>query len=835
MNVSVLSIDQQFGAALAERGLAPPEIIADGKLHRFDGPEDRKGKKSAWYVLHSDGIAGGAAGDWKTGFQFTWSNKSEASFTAEDRAAWKRRMEQIRGQHDVERRQIQKRAAAKARSILKSARDATISNPYCLAKNVKPFGLKEFHDKNTLIVPIRNGAGQLVNLQFIFEDGKKRFLTGGEKSGCYYSFGGKPVDRILIVEGFATGASLHEATGIPVAVAFDKDNLRAVARIVRNNMPKCTLVLCADDDAQTAGNPGMTKATEAARAVGGLLAVPLFGDERPAGMSDFNDLHQMAGLEAVRQCVAAAAVPVRTEQISEDATMSVQELERSPITEESVWPDPLPIKSDLPKAPPFDALALLPKTMADYVLDEADRMPCPPDYIAAALVVCLGSVIGARCSVKPKRFDDWIVTPNLYGGGVGDPSVKKTPAFAKATRFLDRLEAVESEHMADREKTYAAEMAAFKAHESAIQGSMKKAASGKTDKLAMADAIRNMETLEEPEEPYPRRYKSNDATTEKLGDLLVKNTSGLLVFRDELIGLLASWEREGREGDKAFYLEAWNGTGSFAIDRIARGSLFVPNLCLSVFGGIQPDLLEKYLSSIAQSLDNDGRIQRFQVLVYPDATHWQWRDRYPVRGVRESVRDLFDRMASFDPVMDGAEPATDFVKVPYFSFDDGGQEIFILWATELHTAKIPGEQNPLMVQHLGKFEKLFCSLALILHLAEGRIGPIQRDSAIRAAAWCQYLEGHARRIYGLVEAAKVTAARTLCRKIADGKVIDLFTARDVARKCWSGLTAGQTVDHALNLLEEFGWIAAIDVQDGTGRPTTRYAINPKAKNFRSAP
>ncbi len=101
------------------------------------------------------------------------------------------------------------------------------------------------------------------------------------------------------------------------------------------------------------------------------------------------------------------------------------------------WATPREIKSELPLPPAFDAQALLPKPMSDFVLDEADRMPCPPDYVAAALLVVLGAVIGAKCGLKPKRRDDWIVTPNLYGGVVGDPSEKKTPAVNIAIRFLD--------------------------------------------------------------------------------------------------------------------------------------------------------------------------------------------------------------------------------------------------------------------------------------------------------------------------------------------------------------------------------------------------------------
>lgn len=493
------------------------------------------------------------------------------------------------------------------------------------------------------------------------------------------------------------------------------------------------------------------------------------------------------------------------------------------------WPEPREIKTELPAAPPFDARVLLPAALADFVLDEADRMPCSPDYIAAALMVCLGSVIGARVAIKPKRRDDWIVTPNLYGGVVGDPSTKKSPALGTVIRFIDRLESAEAKKLDMRMKAYEAELAAFEAYEAAAKARMKGATKDKGDAAAMEAAIADLQELQPPEEPFQRRFKSNDSTVEKLGDLLTRNPQGLLVFRDELIGLLSSWEKEGHEGDKAFYLEGWNGTSSFNIDRIGRGSLRIDNLCLSVFGGIQPELMERYLSGITTSLDNDGRIQRFQILVYPEAVPWEWKDRYPVHGAREAVRDLFDRLACFDPVQDGAAPADDFVKLPHFHFDEAAQEVFIEWCTRLNLELIANEQNPLMAQHYGKFEKLFCAIALILHLAEGCLGPVTVRSALRSAAWCEYLAGHARRVYGLVETGKVSSARLIGRRLAEGKLEDSFTVRDLVRKQWAGVTTSLQAETALGILEEHGWVLGMETDRSTGRPTTRYLINPQVR------
>lgn len=499
---------------------------------------------------------------------------------------------------------------------------------------------------------------------------------------------------------------------------------------------------------------------------------------------------------------------------------------------EDQWPEPRPVVAELPPAPAFDAKVLLPEALAKYVLDEADRMPCPPDYVAASLMVALGSVIGSRCALKPKKRDDWVCTPNLFGGAVGDPSTKKSPGIDKGLRFLDRLEADEADRLAQRKVEYEAEVAAHEARQAAIAAIMKSAAGGKKkseDEVAMAAAVDDLKRLQPPEEPHARRFRTNDTTVEKLGDILAHCSDGILVFRDELVGLLSTWEKEGREGDRAFYLEGWNGLGSFAIDRVGRGSLLVRTLNLSVFGGVQPDLLARYLSNIVDAADNDGRIQRFQMLVYPEPVEWEWRDREPERGVREKVRDTFLRLASFDPVQDGATPADDFAKVPHFGFDDAAQALFIEWSGALHKNLIVAEEAPLLRQHFAKFEKLFCAVSLILHLAEGRIGPVQADTALRAAAWCEYLAGHARRVYGLLEVAKVGSAQTLAKRIAAGKLADHFTARDVLRKGWSGLDTMRQVEAALALLEEFGHIVGFEQEDGPGRPTTRYAINPKSR------
>jgi uncharacterized protein DUF3987 len=507
--------------------------------------------------------------------------------------------------------------------------------------------------------------------------------------------------------------------------------------------------------------------------------------------------------------------------------------------ETSEWPEPQPIRATLQPVPPFDAYTLLPDPLRVWIMDEADRMPCPPDFIAAVTIVTLGAIIGARCAIKPKAKDDWLIVPNVWGGIVGLPSAKKSPAISTALKPLDRLIAQAMELYKAEMEAFEAEMTIFGAKKEAIESKIKSTAKKSNGSIGSSlDALaRELQSFcqEAPDKPVLRRFKTNDTTVEKLGELLRENPTGLLVLRDELVGLIASWDREGREGERAFFLEAWNGNQSFDTDRIGRGSIFVPNLCVSIFGGIQPDKLTAYLEQASHALANDGMLQRFQLLVYPDHREWEWRDRSPAKDARDRAFAMFDTVADFDPVAWGAVPADDFVKFPYFRFDEAAQEIFIEWSADLHRSKLPAEDFPIVAQHLAKFDKLFPALALILHLvdcaAHRKQGAVTQAAALRAAAWCDYLEAHARRCYGLLTDDGLRAAQALAEKIRQGKLSNGFTARDVRRNQWRYLTTDEAVQAALDWLTDEIWLRVEEVGGtgpGSGRQTSRYYINPKA-------
>lgn len=302
---------EQFRDAIRTAGLTPPEVIeADGTLRRFSS-NGKRGDDAGWYLLHGDGIPAGSFGDWRSGISETWRAEVGRKFTPAEQAAYRVRIEAMRREREAEDARRHAEARERAAAIWRAATPAESSHPYLQRKGVGSHGLRAH--EGAVVVPMRDG-GELHSLQFIAPDGDKRFLTGGRVAGCYYSIGTpRGAAALCIAEGYATGATIHQATGYPVAVAFNAGNLEPVAQALRAKLPDLALILCADDDAATEGNPGVTKATAAARAVGGMLAIPDFGTDRPEGASDFNDMAAQCGKEAVARAVASASAPARAE------------------------------------------------------------------------------------------------------------------------------------------------------------------------------------------------------------------------------------------------------------------------------------------------------------------------------------------------------------------------------------------------------------------------------------------------------------------------------------------------------------------------------------------
>jgi len=284
-------IIDQFCSAMREQEIhiSVSEIVADGKFHRAHVEGDRKGSKNGWYVLHLDGRPAGSFGCNKrhgNDVKFKWTaEKSATPLTPADRKAWREEMTRRRHKRDAVENAKHAAAAEQANRIWTGAQEAT-EHPYLARKGVAAHGLRigvwektnpetgevRVISKNALLVPIRDTKKQIHSLQAIFANAKnalgrdKDYLSGGEKEGLFYSIG-KPREHegrqvILICEGYATGASLHEASGHAVIVAFDAANLLPVSQAIRTRFPDALIIMAADNDRWTTKpveNPGVSR------------------------------------------------------------------------------------------------------------------------------------------------------------------------------------------------------------------------------------------------------------------------------------------------------------------------------------------------------------------------------------------------------------------------------------------------------------------------------------------------------------------------------------------------------------------------------------------------
>jgi putative DNA primase/helicase len=404
----------------------------------------------------------------------------------------------------------------------------------------------------------------------------------------------------------------------------------------------------------------------------------------------------------------------------------------------------------------------------------------------------------------------------------------KSPAMGEALKPLHRLEAEAAKENEIAQQAYAAGLDAYK-----LRKEVNKRLARETLRENSKAEI-NFDFGEEPKEPTPVRYRTNDTTYEGLGELLISNPTGILVERDELTSLLKQLDRDDQSVARGFYLSGWSGTQPYSFDRIMRGHRHIEAVCVSVLGNTQPARLVEYVRSVnLGGAGGDGLIQRFGLLAWPDApSEWRDVDEYPNNAVREKTWQTFERMAKLDAqaaLRLGAEKGP-FDKVPYLRFAEAAHEDFLGWRTDLERRLRSAEMSPALEGHLAKYRKLVPALALINHLADGGTSPVSHRALLKALAAAHYYESHAHRLYGSASESELSAAKAILKHIHNGDLQDNFTARDVHQRGWAHLAEREQVGAGLSLLLDLDHLAQSiqsPVAQG-GRPKVKYLVNPRS-------
>lgn len=480
---------------------------------------------------------------------------------------------------------------------------------------------------------------------------------------------------------------------------------------------------------------------------------------------------------------------------------------------------PRPLPDALLPVEPLPMKAL-PEAFRAWVADVAQRMNCPPDFVAVPLIVAAASLVARQVGIRPQARTDWTERGNLWALIVGRPGIMKSPAMAQALAPVERLEAraAQAHRAALDEFTQGAALRKLRA-----EAGLKRARA-ELKKNASANVAELLRTEGEDDEPVRKRYLVADATYEKLGEIFVTNPGGVLSVRDEMRGLFLHLAREESATARAFYLQAWSG-GSYAFDRIGRGTVMVDDARLSMIGGIQPGPLCDLMLQARRGVADDGMIERF-LIAWPDSPGaWRDVDRWPDTEAKRMVWETFDRLDTLTPEALGAQIDADLEGarkgLPFLRFTDESREAFAEWRSELES-KLRGAEAEGLEGALSKFRHHVPALALAMHAVDGGVGPLTLAPTMRALALAAYFESHARRLHASGRRVVMHAARAVLDKVRDGQLPLPFTARDVYRNQWAGLSDRATVADALDVLVAHGWLVEATVETG-GRPTTVYS------------
>lgn len=733
----------QFSDALRAAGLTPEAIHADGELHRFSS-NGKRGDEAGWYVLHLDGgIPAGAFGDWRTGLNESWRADIGRRLTEAERAAQRELIASLRRKREADDAKRHTEAQERAQREWRDAKPADATHPYLVRKGVQAHGLR-VDEAGRLLVPVRI-AGELHSLQYIDAEGGKRFLPGGRVAGGYFAIG-KGKEVVCIAEGYATAATIREATGYAVAAAFNCGNLEAVARTVRERLPKAKLIVCADDDATTDGNPGTTKATAAARAIGGLLAVPDFGADRLEKATDFNDLAVHRGMDAVKACIANATHPGAPAR-----------------------PAPLPLVAELTADPyPLDAL---PGEFGAAVREVVAYLQCP---VALAACSALSALSVAAQGLANVRRDGNLEGPvSLYLLSAAYSGERKSELDRYFSKPLREWEAAEAERIKPDLARSRADLAAWTAEREGVQLSIKEA----RRKGKPTDELRDQLTRLEEGKPEPLRVPRvllESETAESLAWNLARPdgwpSAGILSSEAGIILGGHSMRNDTIMQSLALLNKLWGGE-TLRVGRKTSEQFTLSGARLTMGLAVQAGTLQAFLDSSRGLARDTGFLARF-LIAWPASTQGTrfYREApsdWPgLTAYRSRLRQLLDTRSKMTDAGQLAPPSPDMTS-----------EGFALWRDFYNEAERELAQGGELTEIrdvASKAAENCARVAALFHLFEH--GSDARIEAHHVAAAVKVVTWH------LFESRRLLSVMALSKPISNAAKLDEWLRAECSKR-----------------------------------------------------
>ena len=515
-------------------------------------------------------------------------------------------------------------------------------------------------------------------------------------------------------------------------------------------------------------------------------------------------------------------------------TKTAEQREYNPLEPES-WParQPLPAPPSVATMPP----EMLPEPLRAWINDAA-RFTCSPLEIVAANAICAASgVIGASITVNART--GFYVTPNLWGAGVASSGSMKSALLKSATEPTRALEQQAEHEMHEQSEDHELELSRAQRQYELLEKSYQdaKPAKGKGSSIATLEDVkaakREVQQLEATK-PTERTYTTANSTHEALGMLLEQNQKGVTLVRDEAAPFVASMAREDMVEARGFFNAGWDGSVPYTYHRVTRARVHLPRVCIAFCGMMQPKLLDELIARmLADPMQNDGFLQRFQVLVYPD-TYPQWTP--PEEQAPPTPNALEDAIRVFE-YLDGLERYEDGkLKPRLLKFSDEAQAEFNTWHDALERDIRPGgklETDSAFKSWYAKTKSLCVSLAAIFHLcelatmpdtADEELEPITLNALDNALDWVEFLTQHARKVYAIELDPDGAAAHVVANLIGMGKITDGVSVRTLKR---THRAITQQLDTGLDSLEALGWLKLEDVSpDGVGRPSYQVRLHP---------